>query len=156
MNTQVTSEIRDAFKINSGVQAIPNPIPVVEVGLKLTKTALCVSANSTDSTAQTLLPANANADIYIIGATMSVSKDVTSTSTLSNIVITDEYGATKNLLAISTLSLTVANALNASISLNHPIKIKRNTAVTYGGTTSVSTIRHAVSLYYYIDELSNA
>ncbi len=152
VNSQTIKEVIDAFKLDMNIDKIPSIIPVVEVNPKVVKNAEVAAASAINSTTGVILTANNNADIYILSASLSIIKDVTSTSTISAINITTEGGLSRDILRIASLSLTVQNQ-TVTISFTHPIKIKRNTAISITNGTNVANITAQGCISYFTDEV---
>ncbi len=153
MNTDLVNEIRNAYKTQMNDKVL-QPIPVVEVGTKLTKTALCMDIDLVNNTTATFLASTNTQDIYITSAQIGFIKDATSTATYIGIAVTIN-GATRYILKSACITLT-AQTGQLSISFPHPIKIDRLTAVQLRSGTNAANISVSGSISYYIDEYSNA
>jgi len=156
-NSELLKEIQ--FGTKGSLLEVPRTIsnmivPTIEVNGKLVKNCRTAST-STGSTTANILVANPNADIYIISACISLIKDAAATSTGSWIGYTDEDGGSQRILQIPSITLTAQQA-SLSISFNHPLKIKRNTAVTLNNGTNGAVILTQANIVYFIDENSNA
>jgi len=93
--------------------------------------------NSTSGTIYTL---PTDKDFYLTGATLGMLKDATATSILTNLTCRDSVGnVASTLLAIPGLTLT-AQSGNASITLAHPLKLMRGSAITVANSTSVGNV----------------
>jgi len=159
MNSEVISEIRNAFKINSATERTPNAIPVIEVGTKCVKNAFTSYGTATNATSANILVITsasfANKAVYITGATLSVIKDATSTSVLSAIRYTDENGSSTNLLNIPGITLT-PQAQSIAINFSHPLKASLSSAITVTNSTNVGNVTATGTIYYYTEDISNA
>lgn len=153
MNDEVIREIRNAFKIQPGsMEQSPNPIPVVEVGLKSVKNAFVRSNFATNSTGVTIFTTSANADTYLVSAALTMIKDATATATSSSITIVYN-GSTELLISIPEITLT-AQTLSVNITLPHPIKLDRGSLVRITNSTNVGNISSFGSVICYLDEVN--
>ena len=155
-NSQVTQEIIKALNLNVNRENVPNPIPVVEVGVKLVKNAILKSVGRTSSGTGTIYTTPANQDFYLTGIVYSLVKDVTcDIGTGASHVTATIDGASVNLLSISTLNLTVQNQ-TITLILTHPLKIDRNTAISFGGAYTAGTCSRSANITGFIDETGQA
>ena len=142
--------------INGLPRTISNQIvPVIELNSKLIKRLNVSGIGAINSTTATILAAQPDKDVYIVGASLSMIKDATSTSTSTTISFTDENGASRDLLRVLGLTLT-AQTYNESIGLSHSIRIKRNTAININNGTNVANISSYGIVYYFTDDAPNA
>lgn len=152
VNSQVVREVENAFKIDTRVTSTPNPIPVIEVGVKSIKNITAASAIASNATSATILTAPADRDLYIVGVSLSVIKDVTGTSTESTISATIEANTVK-LISIVGISLTVQSGSDC-VSFSHPIKVDKGSIVNVTNTTAVANTRANGTVYYFIDDIN--
>jgi len=155
MNTEVYNEIRGALKTQLN-ERVPSPLPMIEVNPKIVKNIKFISGTCNNSTASTLMTTPTNQDVYIVGYFLSVIKDATSTSTSSSISIYNEDGALVALVTLQGFTLTVQNQSISGNFANHAIKLPRGTTVRLINTTNVGNISTSGTVFYYIDEASNA
>ena len=151
VNSQVVAETINAFKIDQQVEKIPNPIPVIEVGMKLTENALIASLQSTNSSSGTLLAASSTVEVYLLSACMTLAKDASATSISFRIFATIN-GVSQTLLRLPAITLQAGQYGNTIVFL-HPIKIDKGTAVSFDSTNSTGNFSVASQLSYYVDEV---
>jgi hypothetical protein len=156
MNSQVTAEIRDALKLNVGTEKIPEAIPVIEVGMKLTKNAISRTGGSAATGSATIYTTPTDQDFYLTGFNFSYSKNATCDVATGSINLTAFIqGANVAICLLSVLTLT-AEKDTISVTLTHPIKIDRGKAIAISGTFTAGAMARNGAIYGYIDELSNA
>lgn len=144
-NSTTIQELRQAAAIQAGKDAIPTNlsnqvVPVIEVNPKLLRICTLARRGSTlsNATSATVYTTPADKDFYLVGATLSMIKDVTSQSTLVTLTATVD-GTSAALLVIKGLSLTIG-AQTISNNWNFPIKIDRNTNITITSDSGVANI----------------
>jgi len=152
VNSQMIKEVSEAFKIDERVEKVPSAIPVCEVNPKVIKNIRSI-ATSTSSTSQTIVTTPIDQDFYLVGCTLSVTKDATATSVGTSITYTDEYSLSSSLCRIAGLTLT-PQSQTVSVQLTHPILVKRNTAINLTNSTNVANIFAQAIIFYFIDEVN--
>ena len=154
VNSQVISEIINALKLDINVDKIPTPLPVVEVGLKLTKTAFTQNSQQNTTGAFTIFTPRAGVDTYRIGLEASYIKDATCDLATGYFgIYCNINGISKYLCYFTGIALTASNGI-INISFSHPIKVDRGTAVAFGGSFTAGVLSRAACIYYYEDEIS--
>jgi len=153
MNTEIVNEIRNALKTQTN-DRIPNAMPVIEVNPKIVKNALVANYELTNTTSATIITTPLNQDYYITSISLALIKDVTSTSTSTDVRVSIG-GKVIKLLTIPSITLT-AQTLTHNIVFPHPLKIDRGVNVTLNNSTNVANISATVNISYFIDECSNA
>ena len=107
-------------------------------------------SSAINSTGGTIYTTPTDKDFFLNSVALSVIKDVTSTSILSNITCIID-GATNQILSIPGISLTVQNQ-SLSISFPIPIKIDRGSAIGVSNSTNVANIStNAMITGYTVD-----
>lgn len=152
-NSQVTAEIRDVLKLQVN-DRVPDAIPVFEVNPKLINKIKIIDTQVTSSSASTLLAANPDVDIYIHSIALTTAKDASATSTSYGVTVVID-GATKYLLRLPGVASTAAVTSNA-LSFPVPIKIDRNTPISWAATNSTAYHTTGVNITYHIEYNSNA
>lgn len=145
-NTAISKATIDIFKLKGeavDTNVVDTIQPVITIPYFEVK---CVGFSALNSTGSTIFTTSSVKDTYIIGATMSVCKDVTSTSTLSAIYF-PQNGVNQPLLFLATLTLTAQND-TISTDLLYPVKVDKSAAVTYSNTTNVANCKLAGIVYY--------
>ena len=105
-------------------------------------------ANAVNSGSGTIYTTPTDKDFYLCYANLGIIKDATSTSTEESLRIVID-GATQRLMTIPSITLT-AQSQNVFISLNNPIKIDRNTAITINGSSATANITLNGSIAGYL------
>lgn len=104
------------------------------------------AANSTTTTIHTC---STTMDTYICGCSLSVIKDVTSTSTGSSINATPYGQATAiQLIRIASLTTTVQND-TLSQTFFQPIRLARGSTITVTNTTNVANVSATGCIHFY-------
>jgi hypothetical protein len=158
-NGDLIKEMREGAKIMLSADGVPSEItdkvvPVMECNPNLfRKISIIKTASLTNGTAATIVTAPTDRDFFICGITLSVIKDVTSTS-LATDVRTTINGNVATLMIISGQTLTAQSA-TMSISFSNPIKVDKGANVTLNHTTNVANIRGDAIVYGYYVENSN-
>jgi len=153
-NSEVLQEVIKRGKLLSA-SGVPNQLndkiqASMEINPQIIKNADSSFADVTNSTSGNIaIPTDR--DVYIIGATLSVIKDVTATSTKSEITYKSENGQTKSILGISGITLT-PQSNSISISLSHPIKIQFGTTPTIANSSATGNIKTCGSLFFFTDD----
>lgn len=161
-NSEVIQELRLAAKLQLGKDKIPNflssgIVPTIELNPKIIKNSFSKSVTQTASGALAILAANPTQDIYIVGLAFSVIKDAACDVSNSTVGISGTInGLATTLLGCAVLTATAQNSF-ISITLQHPIKIDRNTAINHTSSafTAGNMVRSA-TVVYFIDETSQA
>lgn len=103
--------------------------------------------DSNNATNTTIFTTSTTRDTYLTAFTLSVIKDVTSTSTGSSIgVIID--GAVILICKISSITLTIQNA-TISLSLPYPIKVDKGSIVSVRNATGNANIYTSACIFGY-------
>jgi len=151
-NTDVSRKIRDGLKINQATDEVPTKVAnsIVPVFVSNPDRQIMVGTGSvaTDSTSATIMTTSSIKDTYLIGAMISVSKDVVSDSTNSSLIFTPYgLGATSG-LHIRYEPLT-AGEHQQVVNFNIPIKLTRNTTITVTNSTATASIDTAGRVFYF-------
>lgn len=154
VNSQVTREISNAFKIDERVTKLPAAIPVVEVGVKsvkelnVVKTLLCHNAAST-----TLYTTPENEDFYLLGGSMSLKISSGTESSTEFYITCVISGVRTNILGHAAASNAYQTVLPVYFMSNHPIKVDKNTTITVTMNAPAAGDRAMASIYGYKDEV---
>ena len=156
VNSQVISEVIDELKLDTRVNIIPSPIPVIEVGMKAVKNPIVYYAGFSGS-GNSQIVSNTyfkGQEFYITNLSLSLIKDATSDMPTGRAaIIATINSALVDLISISVLTLTAQN-YTVSIAFTHPVKIDRNTAISFlGGTTTVGNRQLYCNIFGYVDEV---
>ena len=136
---EIPEEVRRQTQLAS-TQGVVNTlsnqvVPVIEVG-RHSKFCTIVRGTYAASGTVTLYTTPADKDFYLISATLSRCHIVTDNGTHTEMLLYPfDDGAQRILIHIAGVTLTVDNQ-SITIALSHPLKLKRNTAITCvdGGT----------------------
>lgn len=158
-NSEIMQEIRNRAKLQGAVSAIPaqlgkEVIPTIEVNPQMVKNAQIVrSGRALNSTAVTIYTTPTDQDFYLTSAAISFIKDVTSTSTVTDLRVFIN-GSAQTLLRFDGITLTVQTG-SVSMTFPHPIKIDRGSIITINNGTNTATIAGSGMIVGFIDESSN-
>jgi len=143
-NSDLTSEIIKAIKAATARDSMPYQIaekvvPVIEVNPSQNRVANIVRVNvAVNATTATIYTTPTTKDFYLTGASLSLIKDATATSTRSYISIVID-GLNTGILDITGITLTPQNQ-TITISFPTPIKIDRGTNINIVNTTNVANV----------------
>lgn len=151
-NTRIKNYFIDILKLNPIQDSIPDYVrqdiqPTVEVDKPFSN--ILRRASCINTTTATIYTTPTDKDFYLTGANISLTKDVSATSTSSAINVTID-GVTQVLTEIKGISLTVQSDC-MSVSLTHPIKVDRNTAITLTNATGTANVSSVACIQGYID-----
>jgi hypothetical protein len=155
-NTDTKKEMNDAMRGNSVSNLAPTRIadtvqPVININPKDYRRLNIVKRQTAiNATSGTIYTTPADKDFYVTSASLTMIKDVTSTSVSSTISCTID-GISTQLLFIPELSLTV-QTLSVSESFPNAIKLDRNTTITVTNSTNVANITSAGCIKGYTVE----
>lgn len=155
VNSQVTQEIIRALKLNVQKESVPNPVPVVIVDLKHSSDRVQIRSvtSSNLNGNSTLIAGITGQNIYLLGLSLSRTKDVTADTTGSSVRVTID-GATREVLSMSGLTLT-AQDKDMFINFPIPIKLDVNTGISLNSSRTAGSTYHSCNVYYFVDEVSN-
>lgn len=108
------------------------------------------TATLSDSTSTTILTASSTKRTFMVGATMSVSKSVLSTSINSTININPRAsnGATRNLLVLRYEPVT-AGEHAIFVNLTNPIELDKGSGVTLNNSNGTASIDTSGVIYFF-------
>jgi hypothetical protein len=142
-NSVIQQEFVDSAKIQT-TQGLPTELdntikPTFEVNPKLLRRCNIVKRGSLlNATSATLFSIKADEDFYIVAATLTMIKDVTSTSTTVGLTVTTDGVATK-ILDITGITLT-PDSQTISVSFPFPLKADRGTITSLTSSTNVANV----------------
>lgn len=154
-NTDLTKELRDGGKLQQLSDIIPSQladkvVPTMEVNPKFfRRTNIIKRAAATNATAATIYTTPADKEFFLTGASLSVIKDATSTSTSTYIQSTDSNGMTFEILDIPSITLTPQSE-TISVTLANPILLKKGQSITVNNSTNVANINTQAVIYGYL------
>lgn len=142
------NRIRDTIKQLLNLEMYQDKVPaeilekiqlVIDVNPFQNETCdVIATATAINSTSATLYTTPTDRDFYLCSASISMIKDVSSTSTSSSLNATAR-GTAITLLAIPGITLTPQTSSN-SIAFSPPILLDRGTIVNVGNSTNVANI----------------
>jgi hypothetical protein len=157
VNSQVIKEISNAFKIDERVSPIPQALPVVEVGLKSTKTADIFAASTATNTASTTVYTTpTTGDFYLTFAALSIRcASVAAQSEIFRLTATIN-GATCHILQLVNLA-NLGNLACTSTEFRgeqRPIKIDKGTNIIMTMNAPTSSDRMGAVIHGFVDEVN--
>ena len=159
-NTQTLKELQNAGKIQISKDIIPNQlaekiVPVMEVNPRLLRICNIVrDGAAVNAASANIYTVPTNQDFYLTSCSLSVVKDVTSTSTFSVIGLKIN-GLSSYPLRLQFLTLTATRA-DLSINFQFPIKVDRGTNITVENDTTTANVSSRATIQGYLDEQSLA
>lgn len=161
-NSELLKGMQDSAKLQTIRDRIPDQladkiVPVMEVNPKLLRVCNIVrGANKATTASATLYTTPTDKDFYLTGIALSYTKNVTcdtATGALNVTVYID--GALQTLFSLAKLTLT-AEEKTGSITFPIPVKLDRNTPITYGTTWTAGAMIQAISIVGYTVDNVNA
>ena len=155
-NTDTKKEINDAIRGNAVSNLAPTKVidsvqPVININPKDYRRCNIVRRNNAaNATSATIYTTPADKDFYLVGVSLAVIKDATSTSTYSSLDVTIG-GARYEILYIPEITLTAQTA-QETISFSQPILVDRNTTIRVLNGTNVANITATGSIIGYTVE----
>jgi len=157
VNFQVVKETIDALKIDTNVEMVPSPVPVVEVGTKKSKNGIIITLTRSSTGTGTIYTTLNSQDFYVTSVTYVILKDVTCDAATAPATIAAPIGGVSTAIAALPLITLTAQQIQQTLDFNmHPLKIDKNSAITLAGTQTFTAgvfIRTAVITGYY-DEVN--
>lgn len=101
-----------------------------------------------DATTNTLFTTSTTKDTFLIGGSMSISKDAGATSVESTILLTPFGKAVIKFMAIRYRGST-AGEHSKEVILPFALKLARGTTVTHTNSAAATAINNLTSVYYY-------
>jgi len=157
VNSQVTSEIVDALKLDVRVDKIPEVTPVVEVGIRKASKGTCFSTYSTSTGIITIgTAALAGGNTFVLtGFCVAFTKNILCDIATGQVYVTcvpEDKGVITTIFTIPVITLTSA-AYTQFIPLEHPIKLQKGSGVIMGGTFGAGIMVRSLTILGYIDEV---
>jgi len=156
VNSTITEDIIDTFKLDRFVNNVPAVIPVVDVSPK-NATGFVVSTSGTNTGVLPISAAmlrNVTVDdsiIYLTGVYASYIKDATcdlATGAIAVYCQPADVGQNVNIISFPVIALT-AQSDSIYINFRNPIKLTKNTAVTIQGTFTAGVLVRALAVHGY-------
>jgi len=157
-NSETAKELNDAIRGNANTNLPPKIlanqiIPVIDINPKHGRRANIVAGTvKTTSGSQTVYTTPANKDFYLTTVSYALIKDVACdmATGFSTITCTVD-GASSNLIVQPIITLTAQNQV-ITISFPNPIKVDRNTLISFGGTYAAGVCVRSASITGYTVE----
>ena len=157
-NNEITLALGAATKCDLNSDILPNELEpkiqsVIDVTPNMNESCDVVVASPKSTTGTTTLYTTpSNKDFYLTGAWLSYTKDATCDTATGALPITATLnGVAIQFLTLSKLTLT-AEQRQISITFETPIKIDRNTIISFGTTWSVGNMIIAVGITGYTQD----
>jgi len=151
-NRDITNTIVDNLKMNPITDVIPKTvIPSIQPTFDVDsyhERALIESQPAINAVGAAIYTADSINDTFITAVSLSVIKDVTSTSTNSTVTAT-VMGVAKILLALESLTLT-PQAEAITLTFKHPIKVDKGFSINVNNSTATGNISARGSIIGFI------
>lgn len=156
-NKDLVNTIIDRLKMNPVTDNIPRSViptiqPVFEIDQK--KCTFARNGRASNATSTTIMTTSSSMDTYLCGGSVSVAKDVSSTSTATNLLVTLADGTAASIVEIVGITLT-AQENCITTNFNPPLKLARNTIVAITNTTATANILAGGTIWGYTEEAGN-
>ncbi len=158
-NSELSNEIIDATRVQSGSSRIPNTfgdvvIPVIDVNPKRNRVVTfhrIASRGTTGST--TIFTTPADKDFYLVGAFLTATQDATSDGVVMGLAVTTD-GTSRSLISFRKTTLTAFQD-SKQINLPIPMKVDRNTTISISQSFSVGTGTVEGIIFGFTTEVQN-
>ena len=152
---EVIDKISDELKIQPALQ-IPRQLAKdiqLVYGINPERLVQAVSSSSSDATASTIYTTSTTKRTFLIGAQLSLSKDVLATSLNARIdCVPLRSGVAVDIVKIRLEPLTVAQGLNDDIHISIPMELEKGSILQIRSSTAIGSIdMSAVILFYETD-----
>lgn len=160
-NNDTIRELVKGANLQVGFDEIPSDlarsiVPTLEVNPEqYRKTTIIRKGTASNATSATAYTTPSDRDFYLVGCNLGVIKDVTATSTGSDIEVVPFGETITNILSIPSLTLTVQNDV-VSMVLPFPMKLARGSTIKVLNTTNVGNVRAMGNIWGYIDEMTRS
>jgi hypothetical protein len=153
VNSQVVAETINAFKLDQQRDNIPNPIPVIEVGMKLSKSSRLINAARGTTGTISIMTTPTEQQFYLRRISMCIVKDATCDIPLGIVACSSVInGVTTSLAQIPVLTLT-AQEQNIVVPFNN-VKLDKSAVIQVtSGAYSVGSMHRTIEIEYMIDEV---
>jgi hypothetical protein len=153
-NTEVSGRIRHGLKINQAYENVPTRVGDVILPVFISNPERLVkwaTATASDTSNATILTTSSTKNTFLVGCSLSVSKDAVGASTFSRIITSRFGGGTSDLFTIR-YEPTTAGQFTESISFPYPVKLAKGATVVANNASGVASIDTAGTVYYFETE----
>lgn len=152
-NSDLQKELQEGAKIQvrdkAPTEITDKVLPVMEVNPKFFRRVNWNFAGAgTNATSTSLGTTPTDREIYVTGATLSVTKDATATTTYVRLNCTADNGQSVILCSFGCITLT-AEQHDMSVSFPFPIRLKKGTTITISASTAVGNFNAFASVFGY-------
>jgi hypothetical protein len=144
-NADTIRELIKGANLQTGFDQIPNElarsiVPTLEVNPAMFRRCNIVRGSSAiNATTQTIYTTPTDRDFFLCGCSLNVIKDVTSTTTRSDIICNPDGDTSQSVLRVSCLTLTPQTGQQSQV-FPFPIKLKRGSNITVTNDTNVANV----------------
>jgi hypothetical protein len=158
-NSDLIKEVVDGARLNAAVDQVPNQLSEKVVATMETNPKFFRFINTIRRTAGTtgtltVYTTPTDRDFYLCGLTGTITKNVTSDATLSQINIVPDGYIAVTILEFSQQSLT-AESRTLGNDFNIPIKLKRGSTITMDTNQTAGTTTRNIIIWGYTVDASN-
>ena len=148
---EVIDKVSDELKVQPSIQIPRELAKLIQLVYDVSPVRLVKVANLdvSDGTAGTLITTSSEKDTFLLGATISVSKDVVNNGIFSAVDCVPFGDTRRQVLIINYEPVTAASNLGQTITFKHPIKLDRNTSVRILNGAALASIDTAASITFY-------
>ena len=150
-NPLIIKKLIDEAKINTSLEKVPDQlaekiIPTLNVNPE--KIIQTKNTSTADTASATIYTTSLTKDTFLIGGQITLSKDVVSDATFSQITITPFSDSGKVLLILRYEPLT-AGQFSETISLTHPLKLERGSSIIILNNSATASIDIVGTIFFY-------
>jgi hypothetical protein len=154
-NPSITERANRTFNLKGG-DSIPDeitgPVAVIEIA---PRTNIIYVGSATNATNGSLVTLPNDKDFYLTAAVLTVNKDVTSTSILTQLTVVPDGGVSIALFSIAGITLT-AQSETITLSLSHPIKLARGSQIQVTNSSAVANVHARANVAGYFEEVTRS
>ena len=150
-NTSISEDAMRIFNTKSFDNISSEVSPIIQPTIEIKRHCnICKAIAATNNTSATIYTTPTDKDFYLVGASLSVIKDVTGVSNNSKInIIVD--GISVAILSISSITLTPQYD-SMTNSWSNPIKCDRGTVITVTNSSATANCRSDATIQGYTVE----
>lgn len=138
-----TGILRDENPINISKNAVPTISINCKPRIKL------AYGSASDALSALLLLTSSKKRTFLIGASISYTKDVNATSLYSQIIATPVEGTSGSALFSMRYEPNTAGSNTSSVNFPYPIELLKNTNITITNSTNVASVDATGTIYYF-------
>lgn len=148
---EIIDKISEELKVQPSLKIPRELMDKIQLVYSVNPERLVVSkiGTASDATTVTIHTTHATKRTFLIGAQLTIAKDVVSTSLFSAINIIGVDGRATTFIRIRTEPVTAAQGLTESISLSIPIEVEKSSIINIVNSTATGSIDATGLIYFF-------